>query len=181
MVVLGMVVLAMATGATPVALAVAGRHPLKLSVASFSAAGITPTLGSFETLGGQRRTEVVFALRGLTVRGLCLSSRIATPAGVYVLRITSPTLRSERLAVALDSIDSLRLLGPRLNVGTLLPVAPSSHQPVPLGSSDEPGLLSLRVGNMIGDLRVTLRWLTASRLDLGDVRISKGLAKPECF
>ena len=91
------------------------RHPLKLSVDSFSAASIIPSTGGFVTRDGERRTELVFHLRELTVRGLRLSNRVRTPVGTYTLRITAPKLTADRLALGLDGIDSIGLLAQQLN------------------------------------------------------------------
>ncbi|HTK66234.1 MAG TPA: DUF6230 family protein [Pseudonocardia sp.] len=167
------------TGAIPVQLAAVHRHPLKLSVDSFSAASIVPSTGGFETRDGQRRTELIFHLRDLTVRGLCLSNRVRTPVGSYTLRITSPTLTADRLTLALDSIDSLGLLSQQLRTGELINLLPL--QDPPLGSSDDPGFLSLRVGAALAAVTVTLRYLSGSHLDVGKVRLVSGRAKQECF
>lgn len=175
----GLLAAASVTGAIPVQLAAVHRHPLKLSVDSFSAAGIVPGTGGFETRDGERRTELVFHLRDLTVRGLCLSNRVRTPVGSYTLRITSPTLTADRLTLALDSIDSLGLLSQQLRTGDLINLLPLNNPA--LGSSDEPGFLSLRVGAALAAVTVTLRYLSGSHVDLGDVRMVGGRAKQECF
>jgi hypothetical protein len=167
------------TGTIPLQLAAVQRHPLKLSVDSFSAAGIIPSTGGFETRDGDRRTELVFHLRDLTVRGLCLSNRVGTPVGNYTLRITAPSLTADRLTLALDSIDSVGLLGQQLGTGNLINSLPVGS--APLGSADEPGFLSLRVGAALAAVSVTLRWLTATHFDVGDIQLASGRAKQECF
>jgi hypothetical protein len=174
-----MLAAASATGAMQVQLAAVRRHPLKLSVDSFSAASIIPSTGGFETRDGERRTELVFHLRDLTVRGLCLSNRVRTPVGTYTLRITAPTLTADRLTVALDGIDSIGLLGRQLDVGNLINLLPLGNPP--LGSSDDPGFLSLRVGAALAAVSVTLRYLTGSHFDVGNVHLASGRTKQECF
>lgn len=170
---------ASATGAMPVQLSAVRRHPLKLSVDSFSVARIIPSTGAFETRDGERRTELVVDLGDLTVRGLCLSSRVRTPVGTYTLRITAPTLTADRLTVALDGIDSIGLLGQQLDVGNLIDFLPLNNPP--LGSSEDPGFLSLRIGAALSAVSVTLRYLTGSRFDIGNVRLAGGRTQQECF
>jgi hypothetical protein len=170
---------ASATGAIPVQLAAVHRHPLKLSVDSFSAASIIPSTGGFVTRDGERRTELVFHLRELTVRGLCLSNRVRTPVGTYTLRLTTPKVTADRLTLGLDSIDSIGLLGQQLNVGSLLNVIPLDNPP--LGSSDEPGFISVRVGAALVAVGITFRYLTGSHFDIGNIRMAGGRAKQECF
>ena len=179
LVVQGLLVSGSASGTIPVELAAMHPNPLKLSVASFSAASVIPAVGGFETRDGARRTELVFHLRDLTVRGLCLSNRVRTPVGTYTLRITAPTLTADRLTLAMDSLDGLGLLGAQLRTGNLINLAPLNNPP--LGTAADPGFLSLRVGASLAAVGVTLRWLTGSHFDLGDVRMASGWARPECF
>lgn len=167
------------TSGFPLQLAAMQPHPLKLSVYSFSAASIIPSVGGFETRDGERRTELVFHLRDLTVRGLCLSNRVHTPVGTYTMRITAPTLTADRLTLAMDSIDSIGLLGQQLRTGSLINLAPLSDPP--LGGADEPGFLSLRVGAALAAVDITLRWLTGTHFEVDDVRMAGGREKPECF
>ena len=51
----------------------------------------------------------------------------------------------------------------------------------PLGSSDEPGFLSLRVGAAPVAVSVTLRYLTGSHFAIGKIRMAGGRTKQECF
>ena len=135
--------------------------------------------GEHQEVSGERRTELVFDLRELTIRGLCLSNRVRTPVGTYTLRVTAPRLTAERLSFGLDSIDSIVLLGQQLNVGSVLNLLPVNN--APLGTADEPGALSLRVGAALVAVSITLRYLTGSNFNLGDVRMASGRAKRECF
>jgi hypothetical protein len=168
-----------ATGAMPVELAASRSHPLKLRIDSFSAASTIPSIGPYETRDGDRRTEVLFHFRDLRIRGLCLSNRVATPVGTYTLRITAPSLTADRLNVALDSINALDLLGQQLNVGSLLNLLPLNN--TPLGSSDDPGFLDLKIGNALAAISLTLRYFTASHFNVNNVHWASGRSKAECF
>jgi hypothetical protein len=170
---------ATATGTIPVELAASRSHPLKLRIDSFSAASTTPSIGQFETRDGDRRTEVLFHFRDLRLGGLCLSNRVATPVGTYTLRITAPTLTADRLTVALDSINALDLLGQELNVGSLLNLIPLNN--TPLGSSDEPGFLDLKLGNALAAISLTIRYFTATHFNVHNVSLASGRFKAECF
>ena len=188
-----------AGGSAAVTLASVHRRPLKLSVDSFTAAGVVPATGAFETRDGGRRTELLLHLRDLTVRGLCLSNRVRTPVGSYTLRITSPTFTADRLTLALDGVDGIDVLGRQLGTGRLLdPLPPSGPSLDPLaesgpslvglplagpppGGSDEPGFLSLRIGTALTAVTVTLRYLTGSHVAFGGLRMAGGRGDPECF
>ncbi|HTK67482.1 MAG TPA: DUF6230 family protein [Pseudonocardia sp.] len=174
-----MLAAATASGAIPVQLTASHHHPLKLRIDSFSAASIIPSTGPYETRDGDRRTDLVFRLTDLRIRGLCLSNRVATPIGTYTLRITASTLTAARLSVALDSINSLDLLGQELNVGPLLNLLPLDNPP--LGSSDDPGFLDLKLGGVFAAISITLRYFTASHFNVNNVQWASGRSKAECF
>jgi hypothetical protein len=107
---------------------------------------------------------------------------VTTPELATVEYASSPVSQSgrpERLTLGLDSIDSIALLGQQLNVGNVLNLLPVNNPP--MGSADEPGFLSLRVGAALVTVNVTLRYLTGSHFDIGKVRMVSGRAKQECF
>jgi hypothetical protein len=178
---LATVLLAGATGsiALPLKLTASQHHPWKLRIGSFSASSIISSTGPFQTRDGDRRTELLFRLSDLKLRDLCLSKRVATPVGAYTLRLTAPTLAAERLTVALDSINSLDLLGQQLNVGSLVNLAPLDN--TPLGASDDPGFLDLKIGNALAGISLTIRYFTSTHFDFRNVHVASGPAKPECF
>lgn len=177
--VIALLAAATATGTIPVELAASRSHPLKLRIDSFSAASTIPTIGPYETRDGDRRTEVLFRFTDLRLGGLCLSNRVATPIGTYTLRITAPALTADRLTVALDSINALDLLGQQLNVGSLLNLVPVNN--IPLGSSDDPGFLDLKLGNALAAISLTIRYFTATHFNVTNVNLASGRTKAECF
>jgi hypothetical protein len=170
---------ATATGALPVELMASQKQPLKLRIDSFSASSVVPSAGPYETRDGERRTVLVFRIRDLRLRGLCLSNRVATPAGTYTLRITAPGLTADRLTVAVDNISALDLLGQQLNLGPLLDLPILSG--TPLGAPDDSGFLDLKIGNALAAVSLTIRYFTATNFNFGDVRLTSGRSKPECF
>jgi hypothetical protein len=170
---------ATATGTVPVELTAARGHPLKLRIDSFSAASTIPSIGPYETRDGDRRTELLFHFRDLTLRGLCLSNRVATPVGTYTLRITAPTLTADRLTVSLDSINALDLLGQQLNVGDLPNLIPLNN--TPLGTSDDPGFLDLKLGNALAAISLTIRYFSASHFNVTNVHLASARSRVECF
>jgi hypothetical protein len=169
-----------ATGVVPVALAIEGRQGLKVSVKDVSLQGAGSFPQSFTTHDGERRTVVAITLRDLKVRGLCVSTRVATPVGAYVLRITGPdtgqALDAGDVAFALDTVDSMTVHGDKvgLNAGAL------GDDRVPRDKGD-PGYLPIDVSGLTMDLNATLRWVTASDFHLEGIALAGGLDQRECY
>jgi Family of unknown function (DUF6230) len=166
---------AAATGAVPMAAAESGRHLLKISFTSFTASSATTLPRAFQTRDGQRRTEVVVSMRDMEVRGLCASTRVPTPVGVYVLRITGPTITADTLSFAMDSLDGLGVLGQQLSLRHTTGLLSGSQR-----GSDESGFLPLQVGGMALNVSFTIRWITAHRFHLDGVTLAGGRGQREC-
>ncbi|HEX3788893.1 MAG TPA: DUF6230 family protein [Pseudonocardiaceae bacterium] len=167
---------AAATGAVPIAAAETGRHPMKISFTSFSASGATTLPQAFQTRDGRRRTEVVVSLRAMKVRGLCASTRVPTPVGAYVLRISTPTITADTLSFAMDSLDGLGVLGQQLNLRHATGLLNGSPN-----SSDQSGFLPLQVGGMTLNVSFTIRWITAHRFHLDGFTMAGGRGQQECY
>jgi hypothetical protein len=169
-----------ATGAVPVALAIEGRQGLKVTVKQASMQGAATFPQFFRTHQGERRTVVVVNLRDLKLRALCVSTRVETPVGAYVLRITGPdtgqALDAGDVTFALDTVDNMTLDGDHvaLNSGEF------TDDRIPRDKGI-PDYLPIDVDGLTLNLNATLRWVTADRFHLQGITLAGGLDQRECY
>lgn len=138
----------------------------------------------FQTHDGQRHTEIVVDFRQLDAQGLCASARVRTPLGSYVPRLAGPgnsmRLAASRLAIAVDSLDRLGVLGKQLSARRVTGLLGGDLN-APLHGSGEPGFLPIQVGNAPLNIGATLRWLTADNFHLGRFALRIGPGQAECY
>lgn len=167
------------TGAVPVALAVQGQQTVKISVKTLSLQAAATMPEFFQTRDGQRRTTVVIGLRHVVARGLCASTRVNSPVGSYVLRITTPDNRDPvqvgDLRFALDHVDGLGVLGNDVALNRAF-----TANGTPTDATD-PGWLPIQAGGLLLNLNVTVQWVTANQLALSGVTLAVGKDQKECF
>ncbi|HEY2099475.1 MAG TPA: DUF6230 family protein [Pseudonocardia sp.] len=168
-----------ATGVVPVALAVEGKQGVQVTAKSFDTEGTATFPQFFQTQDGEHRTLVAVTLKNLKVQGLCVSTKVNTPVGHYVLRITSPDSGSEIKAgdvtIGVDTIDSLGFDGEqvRVNYGAKTP----DGTPTDTGSR---GFVPLEIDNLGFDLDLTIRWVVANQIHLNGLTLAGGLEQHEC-
>lgn len=170
-----------ATGAVPVALAVEGEQSLKVTAKSYSA-DMGATFPSFVPgpSGGQD-TVLVLSLRNLDVDGLCVSTKVDTPMGPYVLRMTTPDagapVSAGDVTLAIQDFRGLDLRSDLLSANTRTPRRPGAGSLAAIGASDSVPLTfdRLKVG-----VNVTVRWITANQLQLSGLNLAGNLSQREC-
>ncbi|HEY1969600.1 MAG TPA: DUF6230 family protein [Pseudonocardia sp.] len=181
---LAMLATAAGTGLVPLVLAAEQRHILKISVRTLRSAGVIMYPQPFQSHDGQRHTEIVVDFRQLDAQGLCASTRVRTPLGGYVLRLAGPDnsmrLAASRLAIAVDSLDSLGVIGKQLSLRRVTGVLGGDLN-LPLQHSGEQGFLPIQVGNATFNIGATLRWLAADNFHLGRFALEIGPSQPECY
>jgi hypothetical protein len=170
-----------ATGAVPVALAVEGEQSLKVTAKSYSA-DMGATFPSFVPgTDGGKDTVLVLSLRNLDVDGLCVSTKVDTPMGPYVLRMTTPDagapVKAGDVTLAIQDFRGLDLSSDRLSANTRTPHRPGAGSLAAIGASDSVPLTfdQLRVG-----VNVTVRWITANQLQLTGLNLAGNLSQREC-
>jgi hypothetical protein len=167
-------------GWVPVAVAVSGPQTVQLTVDKYFSDSTATFPGFYDTAAGEHRTVVPITLRNLRAQGVCVSTKVATPAGAYVLRVTSPTqggeIRLGDVTFAVDTIDGIDFDADqvRLNyekktdAGVPVGTGPSEH--VPLG-----------VDKAVVNLNLTIRWATANQLRLSGLQLHGGIEQRECY
>jgi hypothetical protein len=168
-----------ATGAVPVALAIEGRQTLKITAKSYSADLGSTFPAFFQNPSGGRNTVIVLSLGDLRVQGLCVSTKVNTPAGPYVLRITSPDvgepIRAGDVTLAIEDIDALDLKSRLLNANK----GPKTHD-TSLAKVGVGPAVPVLFDQLNVDVDVTIRWVTANQLSLSGLTLAGNLAQREC-
>ena len=169
-----------ATGVIPVALAVEGQQGVKASAKSFYTDGTATFPAFFDTQDGQHRTVLPVTLRNLRLQGVCVSTKVDTPVGDYVLRITSPDqgsiIRVGDATVAVDNVASLDFLGDSVNVN----YGAKTRDGTPTDTGI-PGAVPIQVNNFNLGLNLTIRWVTANQLHINGLSMTGGLHQRECY
>ena len=167
-------------GWVPVAVAISGPQMVKLTVKQYYSDSTAVFPSFYDTAQGDHRTVVPVTLRNLRAQGVCISTKVSTPAGDYVLRITSPNqggeIRLGDLTFAVDNITAIDFSADqvRLNYGSHTddgtPTATGIPDHVPLG-----------VDKAIVGLNLTIDWATANQLRLSGLDLHGGLEQRECY
>lgn len=169
-----------ASGAVPVAVAMQGRQTVKITAKSLSLDATATFPQFFQTQDGQRSTVVAVDLRDLALQGLCASTRVDTPIGAYILRITSPdngsTIRVGDLAFGLEKVDSFDFQGRQVSLNHNATTA----EGIPTDSGD-PGFLPIKIDGLGLDVNATVRWATANQVHLADLTVAGGRDQRECY
>jgi hypothetical protein len=166
-------------GWVPVAVAVSGPQIIQLNVGSYFSDSTAVFPSFYDNTEGETRTVVPLTLRNLRAQDVCLSTKVSTPAGNYVLRVTSPKqggeIRLGDVTFAIDNIagidfdaDSVRMNYEKKNADGI-PVETGPKEHVPLG-----------VEKASLNLNLTVRWATANQLRLSGLQLHGGLDQPEC-
>ncbi len=168
------------TGAVPVALAIEGKQGVRVTAKSLYADGTATFPAFFQTQEGDKRTIVPVTLRNLRVQGLCVSTKIPTPVGDYVLRITSPdvgsVIRVGDATFGVDSIDDLDFGGDSVNVNYTARTPDGTPT-----DSGLPGYVPLQVNNIKLGLDLNIRWVTANQLHLDGLTLAGSISQRECY
>ncbi|HEY1969598.1 MAG TPA: DUF6230 family protein [Pseudonocardia sp.] len=180
LVALGLLGAGAASGAVPVALAIQGQQTLKVSDQSLTMQGIASFPQFFQTHDGKRRTVVIVTLRDLRVRGLCVSTKVRTPVGDYIVRITAPRdgpyLGAGDVTFALEDVNQLDALGDHVDLNH----GATTADGIPTDIGDV-GFLPIHVDGAKFNFNATIRWATANRFHLDGVTLAGGLHQPECY
>ena len=167
-------------GVVPVALAIEGKQDVKSTAKKFSFDGTATFPGFFQTREGERRTIVPVTLRNLRVQGVCVSTKVPTPIGDYVLRITSPDVGSEiRVGDAtfgVDNIDKLDFGGDSVDVDYGERTADGT-----LTDTGIPGYVPMVVRNIRLSLDLNIRYVTANQLHLNGLAMAGSTGQHECY
>jgi hypothetical protein len=169
-----------ATGVVPVALAMDGQQGVKVTMTSFYTDGTATFPSFFDTAAGEHRTVLPVTLRNLRVQGVCVSTKVDTPVGDYVLRITSPrdggVIQVGDTTMAVDNIDSLDFGGDTVGVNYGARTADGTRTDTGL-----PGSVPIQVNGAKLGLNLTIRWLTANQIHLSGLALAGGLNQHECY
>ena len=167
-------------GWVPVAVAISGPQTVQLTVNRYFSDSTAMFPSFYDTSDGEHRTVVPVTLRNLRAQGVCVSTKVATPAGPYVLRVTSPNqggeIRLGDVTFAIDNItgidfgaDQLRLnYEKKTDAGVPVGTGPADH--IPLG-----------VDKAVVNLNLTIRWATANQLRLSGLQLHGGIEQRECY
>jgi hypothetical protein len=169
-----------ATGMVPVALAIEGQQGVRVTMKTFYTDGAATFPGFFNTHNGEHRTVLPVTLRNVRVQGLCVSTRVGTPVGGYVLRITSPEngapIRVGDATVAVDNVSSLDFGGD--SVGVNYGAKSADGTPTDTGI---PGYVPLAIRGVTLGLNATFRWVVANQIHLSGLSLASGLNQRECY
>jgi hypothetical protein len=167
-------------GVVPVALAIEGKQGVKVTAKSFYADSTAMFPGFFQTQDGENRTLVPVTLRNLRVQGLCVTTRVPTPIGDYVLRITSPDVGSViqvgDVTFGVDNIDDLDFGGDSVNVNYTARTADG----IPTDSGTR-GTVPLKVDGVKLGLDLNIRYVTANQLHLNGLTMAGSTGQHECY
>lgn len=167
-------------GVVPVALAIEGKQGVKATARTFEADGTATFPGFFQTQRGEKRTILPVTLRNLQVQGLCVSTKVPTPLGDYVLRITSPNIgsviRVGDATFGIDNIEALDFGGDGVDVN----YAARTSDGIPTDSGI-PGYVPFQVKNIVLDLDLNIRYVTANQLHLNGLTLAGSTGQRECF
>jgi hypothetical protein len=167
-------------GVVPVALAIEGKQDVRSTAKKFSFDGTAVFPRFFETQEGERRTIVPVTLRNLRVQGVCVSTKVPTPFGDYVLRITSPDVGSEiRVGDAtfgVDNVNRLDFIGDSVDVNYGERTADGT--PTDTGI---PGYVPMVVRNLRLGLDLNIRYVTANQLHLNGLAMAGSTGQHECY
>jgi hypothetical protein len=168
------------TGLVPVALAVEGQQGVKVTMNSYYTDGTATFPSFFDTASGDHRTVLPVTLRNLRVQGVCVSTKVDTPVGDYVVRITSPQhggiIRAGDTTLALDNISSLDFAGDSVGINYGAKTADGTPT-----DSGIPGYVPIQVNGVRLGLNLTIRWLTANQIHLNGLTLAGGLNQHECY
>lgn len=169
------------TGAVPVAVAVEGQQALKVSVKRYHADMSATFPSFFQDANGQKNTVLVLSLRNLEVQGLCVSTKVDTPMGPYVLRITTPDagapVSAGDVTLAIQDLHGLDLKTSLLEANKERPRTPTGDS---LADVHTGGPVPLTFDQLRVNVNMTVRWLTANQLELSGLNVSGNLAQREC-
>jgi len=167
-------------GVVPVALAIEGKQGVKATAKKFSFDGTATFPGFFQTQDGEKRTVVPVTLRNLRVQGVCVSTKVPTPFGDYVLRITSPTvgsvIRVGDATFGIDDIDRLDFGGDTVNVN----YGERTADGTPTDSGIR-GYVPMEVSNIVLGLDLNIRYVTANQLHLDGLTMAGSTGQHECY
>ena len=152
------------------------QQPFQVSIGSLTASETSVSPQPFKTREGQRRTELVVRFTNLKIKNLCFSLDKQISGGTSVLRIPVPTLSAGELTVAVDSLDSLGVLGQQLILRN-----PTAILNAPLVGARQPGFLPIKVGTMTLNLGINFRWVSARQFRVDKLSLAAGSATAECF
>lgn len=167
-------------GVVPVALAIEGKQGVKATAKTFTFDGTATFPGFFQTQDGERRTVVPVTLRNLQIQGVCVSTKVPTPFGDYVLRITSPS-NSDEIKVGdatfgVDNVDRLNFIGDSVNVNYGARTADGT--PTDMGIR---GYVPMVVSNLKLGLDLNIRYVTANQLHLNGLTMAGSTGQHECY
>lgn len=167
-------------GVVPVALAIEGKQGVKATAEKFSFDGTATFPGFFQTQDGGRRTIVPVTLRNLRVQGVCVSTKVPTPFGDYVLRITSPAVGSEiRVGDAtfgIDDVDRLDFGGDSVAVN----YGERTADGIPTDTGLR-GYVPMVVNKIVLGLDLNIRYVTANQLHLNGLAMAGSTGQHECY
>jgi hypothetical protein len=167
-------------GVVPVAVAIEGKQDVKVTAKSFYADSTALFPGFFQTQDGEDRTIVPVTLRNLRVQGLCVTTKVPTPMGDYVLRITSPDvgqqIRVGDVVFGVDTIDDLDFGGDAVNVNYTARTADG----IPTDSGTR-GTVPLQVDGVKLGLDLNIRYVTANQLRLSGLTLAGSTGQRECY
>jgi hypothetical protein len=167
-------------GVVPVALAIEGKQGVRATAEKFTFDGTATFPGFFQTQQGERRTIVPVTLRDLRVQGVCVSTKVPTPFGDYVLRITSPEVGSEiRVGDAtfgVDEVDRLDFIGDSVDVN----YGERTADGIPTDTGT-PGYVPMVVRNLKLGLDLNIRYVTANQLHLNGLTMAGSTGQHECY
>jgi hypothetical protein len=167
-------------GVVPVALAIEGQQGVKATAKKFSFDGTATFPGFFQTREGERRTVAPVTLRDLRLQGVCVSTKVPTPLGDYVLRITSPDvgspIRVGDATFGIENIDRLDFGSDSVNVnyGERTP----DGTPTDTGT---PGYVPTEMNNARFGLDLNIRYVTANQLHLNGLAMAGSTGQHECY
>lgn len=167
-------------GVVPVALAIEGDQGVKATAKTFSFDGTATFPGFFQTQDGEKRTIVPVTLRNLRIQNVCVSTKVNTPVGDYVLRITSPndgsSLRVGDATFGVDYVDALDFIGDSVTIN----YTARTPEGIPTDSGP-PGHLPFVVKDFTLGLDVNIRYVTANQLRLNGLSLAAGPGQRECY
>jgi hypothetical protein len=167
-------------GVVPVALAIEGKQGVRATAKTFVFDGTATFPGFFQTQDGQNRTVVPVTLRNLRIQGVCVSTKVPTPLGDYVLRITSPDVGSMiqvgDVTFGVDTIDRLDFGGDSVNLNYGARTADGT--PTDTGTR---GYVPFEVNNLKLGLDLNIRYVTANQLHLNGLTLAGSTGQRECY